>query len=274
MLRVTERRSATPTARWVFRAVVLGYLGLLVIAPLATITWHTFEHGFAPFWSALTEPGMVHAFRLTAIVAICSVVIDTVLGIGLSLLLVRYRFPGRRLLDALVDLPLSVSPVVVGLALILVYGRDGWLGGLESVGLRVIYATPGMVLATVFVSLPLVVREVSPVLAEIGVEQEHAAWTLGAGAWATFRRVTLPSIRWAVLYGLVLSLARSLGEFGAVRVVSGNLVGQTQTATLVVEQAYGDYNQAAAYAASFVLAAVAIGCLLIVTLLRPSEEAR
>src|SRR5690606_25546323 len=175
--------------------------------------------------------------QLTVRVAVIAVVINTVFGVGVSLLLVRYEFPGKRLLSALIDLPLSVSPIVVGLSLILVYGgRDGWFGpGLQDAGFQVIFATPGIVLATVFVALPLVIREVVPVLEEVGVEQEQAAHSLGAGAWATFRRITLPSIRWAVVYGVVLSLARSLGEFGAVKVVSGNVLGQTRTATLVVE---------------------------------------
>lgn len=241
--------------------VALGYLGLLVVLPVVLVGWHTFEHGLSPVGTALSRPSTVHAFQLTAIVAGTSVAIDTVLGVGLALLLVRYRFPGHRALDTLVDLPMSISPVVAGLALILVYGQDGWLGGLQALGIRVIFAVPGMVMATVFVSLPLVVREITPVLEQVGVEQEQAARTLGANAWQTLRRVTLPSIRWAAVYGVVLSLARAMGEFGAVTVVSGNLVGQTQTATLVVEQSYQDFDQQGAYAAAFVLAAVAVVCM-------------
>jgi sulfate transport system permease protein len=261
-------------ARLAFRATALVYLGFLVVVPLVAICWHTFGHGVSPAWHALTQPDMVHAFQLTSIVAAVAVAIDAVLGTGLALLLVRYRFPGRRVLDALVDLPLSVSPVVVGLALILVYGSDGWFGGIARSGFTIIYAVPGMVLATVFVSLPLVVRELTPVLEHIGEEQEQAASTLGASAWQRFWRITLPSIRWALAYGVMLSLARSLGEFGAVKVVSGNLVGQTQTSTLVVEQAYLGFDYQTAYAASFVLAAVAVACLLSVTVLRPGAEER
>ncbi|NLD77112.1 MAG: sulfate ABC transporter permease, partial [Acidimicrobiales bacterium] len=219
---------------------------------------------------------VVHAIRLTATIAVISVVINTVFGVGMSLLLVRYRFPGKRLLSALVDLPLSVSPVVVGLALILVYnGRTGWFGPtLESWGFRVIFSTPGMIMATVFVALPLVVREVVPVLEEIGTEQEQAAQSLGANSWQTFRRITLPSIRWAVVYGVVLSLARSLGEFGAVKVVSGNILGRTRTATLVVEEKYLNFDKGGAYATAFLLTLVAVACIVIVSLIRPEEPRR
>jgi sulfate transport system permease protein len=223
---------------------------------------------------AFHDEVVTHSLRLTLYVAVLSVVLNLVFGVGVSLLLVRYRFRGRRVLSALIDLPLSVSPVVVGLALVLVYGgRDGWFGPtLESNGFQVIFATPGIVLATVFVSLPLVIREVVPVLEEIGVEQEQAARSLGANALQTFRRITLPSIRWAVVYGVVLSLARSLGEFGAVKIVSGNLIGQTQTATLVVEQKYQDFEQSTAYAAAFLLASASVLCILVVALIRPKEE--
>ncbi|HEY4377523.1 MAG TPA: sulfate ABC transporter permease subunit, partial [Acidimicrobiales bacterium] len=254
-------------------AIALLYIGFLVVVPVTLIGWHTFEHGVGPVWTSLTDPTVLSAFRVTLIVAAWAVVINTVFGVGVSILLVRYRFPGRRLLSALVDLPLSVSPVVIGLALVLVYGKYGWFGGfLERNGFQVIFALPGIVLATVFPSLPLVVREVVPVLEEIGTEQEQAALTLGASSWQTFRRITLPAIRWALAYGVILSLARSLGEFGAVKVVSGNLINQTQTVTLVVEAKYQNFEQGTAYAASFVLAFIAIVCLVVVTVLRPKEE--
>jgi sulfate transport system permease protein len=270
--RRTERRPIT----YVFRALVIGYLFFLVAWPVSLIAKNTFADGWAPVQAALTDPAVTNAFRLTAVVSVQAVLINTVFGVGMSILLVRYRFPGRRLLSALVDLPLSVSPVVVGLALVLVYGgRDGWFGpSLEGLGYQVIFATPGMVMATIFVSLPLVIREVVPVLEEIGDEQEQAARSLGANAAQVFRRVTLPAIRWAVVYGVVLSLARSLGEYGALKIVSGNLVGQTQTTTLVVEQKYQDFEQTTAYAASFVLALVAVVCLVIVAVIRPKESRR
>src|SRR5690554_2876651 len=202
--------------------------------------------------------------------------LNTVFGVGISILLVRYRFPGKRVLSALLDLPLSVSPVVVGLAIVLVYGgRGGWLGPtLEANGLQVVYATPGMVLATAFVALPLVIREVVPVLEEVGMEQELAVQSLGASAWQRFRRITLPSIRWAVVYGVVLSLARSLGEFGAVKIVSGNVLGETRTATLVVEEKYLNFDKAGAYATAFLLALVSVACITVVSLVRPKEGTR
>jgi sulfate transport system permease protein len=255
------------------RLIVVAYLFLLVAWPMSMVAKQTFAHGFESLDTAVHDQVVVHALRLTVEVALVSVVINLVFGVGVSLLLVRYRFRGRRLLSALIDLPLSVSPVVVGLALVLVYGgRDGWFGpSLEGAGFQVIFATPGIVLATVFVSLPLVIREVVPVLEEIGVEQEQAARSLGANAIQTFRRVTLPSIRWALVYGVVLSLARSLGEFGAVKIVGGNLIGQTQTATLVVEQKYQDFEQSTAYAAAFLLASASVLCILIVALIRPKE---
>lgn len=259
--------------RYVLRVVALAYVGVLVLLPLGTVLWRTFENGISPVWEAINHPDVWHAFRLTAVVAIIAVVINTVFGVGMALLLVRSRFAGRQALDFLLDLPLSVSPIVVGLALILVYGKTGWFGGpLGDLGIQVIFSTPGMVLATVFVSLPLVLREVMPVLREVGIEQEQAAQSLGANGWQRFRRITLPTIKWAVAYGVVLSLARSLGEFGAVKVVSGNLLGRTQTATLVVEQKYQDFEQPAAYAIAFVLVAVAIIAIIIISIIRPKED--
>ena len=194
----------------------------------------------------------------------------------MSILLVRYEFPGRRLLSALIDVPLSVSPIVVGLALVLVYGgRDGWFGpALEDAGIQVIFAPLGIVLATTFVALPLVIREVVPVLQEIGIEQEQAAHSLGASALQTFRRITLPSIKWGVVYGVVLSLARSLGEFGAVKVVSGNILGDTRTATLVVEEKYLNFDKGGAYATAFLLALVSVACIVVVSFIRPKEGSR
>ena len=251
----------------------VAYLLVLLILPVGLVAKRTFEHGVRPVWDALTTPAALHAFQVTAEVAVFAVVLNTVFGVLAALLLVRGRLPGKRVLSALIDLPIAVSPVVVGLALILVYGRHAWLGGwLAGHGVDVIFALPGMVLATVFVSLPLVVREVAPVLEEIGTEQEQAAWTLGASAVQTFRRVTLPAIRWALAYGVVLTVARSLGEFGAVAVVSGRLVGQTQTATLFVEERFQNFDQPAAYAVSFTLAAVAVLILVGITVLRAREE--
>ncbi|UVS80698.1 sulfate ABC transporter permease subunit [Actinokineospora sp. UTMC 2448] len=255
------------------RVIVVVYLGLLVLWPVGLVVANTFADGADALVAALSDPVVVNALWLTVQVAVVSVVINTVFGVGVSLLLVRHRFPGRRLLSVLIDLPLSVSPVVVGLAIVLVYGGvDGWFGPtLEAGGLQVVFAAPGMVMATVFVALPLVIREVVPVLREIGDEQEQAARTLGATGWQVFARITLPAIRWAVVYGVVLSLARSLGEFGAVKIVSGNLINRTQTATLVVEQKYQDFEQTTAYATAFLLAFAAVLCLVVVSVIRPKE---
>lgn len=255
------------------RLVALAYLSLLLIIPVGLVFWRTFDNGVGPVLDALTSPSVVHAFKITAIVSAWTVVLNTIFGVGAALLLVRHRFRGRRLLSALIDLPLAVSPVVIGLALILVYGRFAPIGGwLYGNGVQVIFALPGMVLATVFVSLPFVVREVAPVLEEIGMDQEQAAWTLGAGPFQTFRRVTLPGIRWALAYGVVLTLARALGEFGAVAIVSGRLVDRTQTVTLVVEQSYQNFDPTTAYAASVALAIIAIGILIAISALRPKER--
>ncbi len=260
--------------RWLLRILAVGYVFMLVAWPTGLIAKHTFADGFSTMSAALGDPEVTHALQLTAIVAVTAVVINTVFGVGISLLLTRYEFPGKRVLSALVDVPLSVSPIVVGLALLLVYnGRYGWFGPtLEEGGLQIIFATPGMIMATVFVALPLVIREVVPVLNEIGDDQEQAARSLGANALQTFRRVTLPSIKWAVVYGVVLSLARSLGEYGAVKVVSGAIVGQTETATLVVERKYQNFEQNTAYATSFLLAFAAVVCIVIVSILRPKED--
>ena len=259
--------------KYALRFVGVGYLTLLVGVPVALIFWRTFEHGLEPVINSLTDASVLHAFRVTAIVAFWAVLMNTVFGVGAAILLVRHRFRGRRLLSVLIDLPIAVSPVVVGLALILVYGKFAPLGGwLNDHGIKIIYAYPGMVLATMFVSLPLVVREVAPVLEEIGIEQEQAAWTLGASRLQTFRRVTLPAIRWALAYGVVLTLARSLGEYGAVAVVSGRLIDKTQTATLVVDERFQNFDQSTAYTVSVTLAIVAIMILVLINVLRPKEH--
>jgi sulfate transport system permease protein len=259
--------------KYFLRAAALLYLLFLLLLPVGLIGWRTFQHGLTPVFEALSSPEAVHAFEVTLSVAIWAVIANTLFGIGTALLLVRGRFPGKRVLGALIDLPLAVSPVVVGLALILVYGRFEPVGGwLERHGLQVIFSLPGMVLATIFVSLPLVVRAIVPVLEEMGADQEQAAHTLGAGRWQTFRRITVPGIRWALAYGVVLCLARALGEFGAVAVVSGRLVGQTQTLTLFVEERFQNFDQTAAFAAATALALIAVLTLLLAKLLRPKDS--
>ena len=199
---------------------------MILVGPLAIVFWRTFEHGFAPAWDALTTPDTLHAFKLTLIITAIAVPVNTVFGIVCALAIVRKRFRGKGLLNAFIDLPLALSPVVVGLSLFLLYGENGWFGSwLDDHGIQFLFALPSMVIATIFVSLPFVAREVVPTLREIGDEQEQAARTLGASSWQTFWRITLPSIRWAVIYGVILTTARCLGEYGAVAVVSGPPAG-------------------------------------------------
>jgi sulfate transport system permease protein len=260
-------------AKYVVRYGSLGYLALILVAPVALIFWRAFEHGFHPFWAAISSPDAVHALKLTLEITVIAVPLNTIFGILCSLAIVRHRIPGMGFVNAIVDLPMALSPVVVGLALYLLYARDGWFGHwLNAHGIQVLFALPAMLLATIFVSLPFVVREVVPVLREIGTEQEEAAATLGSSAFTTFRRITLPAIRWAVAYGVVLTTARSLGEYGAVAVVSGNVVGHTQTLTLYVQSSYDNFDQTGAYAAAVLLAALAIFALVAMTMIRPREE--
>jgi sulfate/thiosulfate transport system permease protein len=259
-------------ARLLVRTLVFAYLALLLVAPVALVLWKTFQHGIGPVLDSLTSTSTVHAFQITGVVAFYAVLANTVFGVAAALLLVRHQFRGKRVLNALVDLPIAVSPVVVGLALVLVYGRLTGVGrALAGVGINVIFSIPGMVMATIFVCIPLVVRAVGPVLEEIGDDQEQAAATLGAGPVQTFLRITLPSIRGALGYGVVLALARSLGEYGAVAVVSGRLVGRTQTVTLLVQERYQNFDQQTAYACAVLLVVVAVLALLFSRLLRPKE---
>jgi sulfate/thiosulfate transport system permease protein len=260
-------------SRLLLRTVGLGYLALLLVAPVGLVFWRTFEDGWGPAWDAVTTPAARHALVVTLEITLIAVPANTVFGVLCAIAVVRQRFPGKGLVNALVDLPLALSPVVVGLAFLLLYGRTGWFGGwLTEHGIEIVFAFPGMVLATIFVSLPFVVREVVPVLREIGTEQEQAAATLGASGWQTFRRVTLPAIRWAVAYGVVLTTARALGEFGAVSVVSGRIAGRTETMTLHVQERFEGFDYVAAYAASVVLALLAVGTLVAMSIFRPKEE--
>jgi sulfate transport system permease protein len=245
------------------RTLALGYLALLLLAPVAMIFYRTFEHGLAPVWDAITAPNAVHAFWLSIEIVAIVVPLNTVFGIGMALQLERGRFKGAALLGTLLDLPFAISPVVVGLALVLAYGTTGWFGDwLVAHGIQVIFSVPGMVIATAIVSLPFVARETMPVLRELGTESEEAAATLGASSWQTFWRVTLPAIRWGVVYGVVLTTARALGEFGAVSVVSGRILGQTQTLPLYVQSSFENFDTTGAYTAAVVLALLSFGTLL------------
>ena len=250
------------------RLVALAYLAVLLLGPLSLVFWRAFESGLGTAWDAVSNPAAVHAFELTLLITAIAVPANTIFGVVAALAIVRRPFRGKGLVNAIVDLPLALSPVVVGLALFLLYGREGWFGDLPF---EVLFALPSMILATIFVSLPFVVREVVPVLREIGTDQEQAAATLGASSWQVFRRITLPAIRWAVAYGVVLTTARSLGEYGAVAVVSGRLAGETETATLHVDERFQAFDLVGAYASSVVLALLAIAVLVGMSFFKPKE---
>ena len=265
--------SGSAASRWTLRLIVLFYLTFLLLVPVGLVFKRTFEHGVGKVWDALSSDAAVHAIKVTVEVAGIATICNTIFGVGVAILLARHEFFGKRILSALIDLSIAVSPVVVGLSLILIYGRFEPVGRwLDKNGIQIIFAIPGMVLATIFVSLPLVVRAVVPVLKEIGTDQEQAAYTLGASPRQAFWRITLPSIKWALAYGVVLSLARALGEFGAVAVVSGNLEGQTQTLTLFVQEHFQNFDAVGAYSAAFLLALIAIVALVVISVLRPKEN--
>ncbi len=260
-------------AKWGLRLFAVGYLGMLLAFPVGLIVWRTFEGGLRPVWDALTAPDALHALWLSVLIVLIAVPCNTIFGVMCALILVRHRFPGRWLLSAFVDLPLGVSPIVVGLALVIVYGRFGWFGPWLSLhNIQIIFALPGMVLATIFISMPFVVREVVPVLQEIGMEQEQAAATLGASPFQIFRRITLPAIRAGVGYGVVLTTARALGEFGAVTVVSGRLIGQTETLPLYVEDRFQAFDTTSTYTASLTLAILALITVVVMGAFKPKKE--
>ncbi|MBF6172257.1 sulfate ABC transporter permease subunit CysW [Nocardia blacklockiae] len=250
------------------RVIALAYLLVLLVAPLVIILWRSFERGIGAFIDSISTPAAVSAFNLSILIVAIVVPLNVVFGVLTAIALVRGNFPGRTLIQGVVDLPFAVSPVVVGVSLIMLWGAGGWFGGVESLGFRVIFGLPGMVIATLFVTLPFVVSEVVPVLHEIGDDQEQAATTLGANRWQTFWRITLPAIRWGLTYGIVLTVARALGEFGAVIMVSSALPGISQTLTLLVHGRYiNDHNTFGAYCAATLLMGLALVTLILMTLL-------
>ncbi len=253
--------------------LVVGWFAALILVPSLALAKKAFDGGFRPFWDALISSDARRAFGLTISITLAATVVNTLFGLAFAMVLVRQRFWGRALVDGLVDLPFAVSPIIAGLMLVVVYGPNGWLGKpLQANGFQVVYAWPGMVLATMFVTVPFVVREVVPVLREFGIDQEEVARTLGAGRWRTFWRVTLPSIRWGLAYGVTLTVARSLGEFGALLVVSGNILGRTQTATLYIHDTIEGFHPEGAYAASVVLAGISFVLLIGMELVRKQVE--
>ncbi len=244
--------------------VSLAYIGLIIYIPAINVFAQAFRRGVEPFLENLSDPEFLSAVRLTLLLALVTVPINTIFGLCAAWSIARRKFPGRTLLLSIIDLPLSISPVVAGLMIVLLYGRQGWFGGwLQDRGIDIIFAFPGMAIATAFVSMPFVVREVIPVLEEAGVDQEEAARTLGASDWQIFWKVTLPNIRWGLMYGILLTNARAMGEFGAVSVVSGNIANTTQSLPLFVEEVYKQYNTEAAFSAAVLLALLAAVTLVI-----------
>jgi sulfate transport system permease protein len=252
-----------PWRRTLLIGLVVGYIGILLLWPIAAVVQGAFAGGLGPFWDAITQPDVLHAFWLTLLLAAIAVIINAIFGTIIAWVLVRHNFRGRSLLNGLIDLPFVVSPVIAGYMLILLFGRRGWFAPiLEATDIKITFALPGMLLATIFVSLPFIVRELMPILQELGTDLEQAAYTLGASGWQTFWRVTLPGIRWGLLYGLTLTLARALGEFGAVLVVGGAIMGRTETATLFIYRALDERLYIGAYAASVLLALISFIILL------------
>ncbi len=264
----------SPGVRYLLRYVALGYLLLLLIVPVGLILWRTFEPGVGAFFESVTTPAALSALQLSLLVVAIVVPLNVIFGVPTALVLARNRFRGKSLLQAVIDLPFAVSPVVVGVALILLWGSAGAFGFVENnLGFKIIFGLPGIVLASIFVTVPFVIREVEPVLHELGTDQEEAAATLGSSWWQTFWRITLPSIRWGLTYGIVLTVARTLGEFGAVIMVSSNLPGTSQTLTLLVADRHARGAEYGAYAISTLLMAVAV-IVLIVQVILDARRAR
>jgi sulfate/thiosulfate transport system permease protein len=260
--------TSVPWVRYLIRYVVVAYITVMLIIPVGLILWRTFRPGFGQFYEWISTPAAVSALNLSLLIVAIVVPLNVVFGVLISLLLARNRFRGKAALQAVIDLPFAVSPIIVGVALIVLWGSAGLLGFVErDFGITIIFGTPGLVLASIFVTLPFVVREVQPVLQELGTEQEQAAATLGSTGWQTFWRITLPSIRWGLTYGVVLTTARTLGEFGGVIMVSSNLPGQSQTLTLLVNDRYNRGAEYGAYALSTLLMGVAVAFLIAKTIL-------
>jgi sulfate transport system permease protein len=251
----------------------LAWVALLLLLPLAAIFWTVVRAGFSSVTHTLTQPDVLHAFQLTAIITVITVIVTGVFGVIVAWVLVRQRFHGRSLLNAIVDIPFALSPVTVGLAAVVLFGPGGWFQPFFAArGIQVIYALPAMVLVTIFICIPFTIREVVPVLEEIGLDEEDASRTLGASVWHTFFKVTLPNIRWALAYGIALTTARAIGEIGAVLIVSGLIQGKTETATLFIYRAYEERQTAEAYVVALVLAAVSVGLLIVIEVLRHRQE--
>jgi sulfate transport system permease protein len=254
-------------------ALAIVWVSLLLLLPLAAIAWTVARAGLSSVAHTLTQPDVLHAFQLTAIITVITVLVTGVFGVIVAWVLVRQRFHGRSLLNAIVDIPFALSPVTVGLAAVVLFGPGGWFQPFFAArGIQMIYALPAMILVTIFICIPFTIREVVPVLEEIGLDEEDASRTLGASVWHTFFKVTLPNIRWALAYGIALTTARAIGEIGAVLIVSGLIQGKTETATLFIYRAYEERQTAEAYVVALVLAAVSVGLLIVIEVLRHRQE--
>jgi sulfate/thiosulfate transport system permease protein len=273
---VTTGVQETGRSRWGRRAllaVAVGWVALLLLLPMIAIVWTVVRAGLSSVTHTLTQPDVVHAFQLTAVITVITVGVTGVFGVIVAWVLVRQRFLGRALMNAVVDVPFALSPVTVGLAAVVLFGPGGWFAPFfQSRGIQIIYALPAMTLVTIFICIPFTIREIVPVLEEIGLDEEDASRTLGASVWHTFFRVTLPNIRWALAYGVALTTARAIGEIGAVLIVSGLLQGKTETATLFIFRAYEERQTAEAYVVALVLAGVSVTLLLLIELFRIRQE--
>lgn len=277
-MRISSKADAQslPWGRYLLIALGLSFLVIVVVLPLVTIFYQAFANGIEAYWTGITAPEARHAIFLTLAIALVAVPMNTGFGILIAWILARYSFPGKILLLGIIDLPLAISPTVVGLMFILLYSQTVGLFGswLEAANIKIIFALPGMIFTTLFVTLPFVIREVLPTLQSMELAQEEAAQTLGANSWQTFWRVTFPSIRWALLYGVILCTSRAIGEFGAVSVVSGKLIGETNTLTLHIERVYSEYDTIAAFACASLLALLALLTLIGQELLRTADKPR
>jgi sulfate/thiosulfate transport system permease protein len=273
MTRLHSRVERPSGAAWLLIVIVVLYAALLLGGPLLAIVWGALSSGLTAMIRQLTSVEALSAFKLTLVLSVIATIINTVFGLILAVVLARDDFRGRRLVNGLIDLPFAVSPVIAGFMLLLLFGRNGWFTGIiDALNIRVVFALPGMLLATIFISLPFVVREVLPVLRHVGTDQEKAAYTMGAGYWRTFWQVTLPNIRWGLLYGVLLTFARAMGEFGAVLVVGGGVTRLTETSTLFIYRALDDRNEVGAYAMAMALAAISFSLLLVMEYTRKHSQ--
>ena len=261
--------------RWSLVTIAVCFIGLFICLPLGLVIVKAFSKGIEAYWEALSDPDTLAALRLTLLTALVTVPLNTIFGLAAAWAVTRFDFKGKSLLTTLIDLPFSVSPVISGLIFVLLFGAEGWFGTwLIEHDIKIIFATPGIIMATLFITFPFVARQLSPLMQEMGNQEEEAALSLGASGWRTFWSVTLPNIKWALLYGVLLCNARAMGEFGAVSVVSGHIRGLTNTLPLHVEVNYNEYNIVGAFASASILAALAILTLILKTALEWQQARR